>query len=525
MGTDISNEQVFVSALTYSLLSDELKQRLQEDVETDSEYQNVIRAYEQGWPEERKIELGEYWTHKRDTFAEDGLLYWRNRPVIPEKARERLLQSIHRGHVGIRASLRRAERVWWPQIKTDVKNYIKSCHTCQSNSDQQRAEPMLSFEIPTAPGIAIASDFFDCEKDQYVLFTDLFSGWTEFFQVKTKDSKNLIRSLRSFMIRNGIPRVFHSDRGSAYTGNEFEKFCKDMSIRRTDASAKHERGNAHAEAAVKRVKKWLMRCRSEDELMKASLAWHQTPIMPGRPSPAQIHLGRNIRDELHWTVEKANISWEDVRSWKSKMNDEAKKYFDRGTRELEPLHDNQDVFVFTKGEWKEGKVLRKLERPRSYQVELKDGAILERNRVKLKPNRTEHSANPKRPVTLKLALPFQERREQAGRRDTEPWPWTVELREPDEHAEPADIAAVRSPARDVPAEPEPAADVAPSPVSVGDAGVDTRNDERHDQETGERPETDQDHEYNTRRESSTPEPLPQLARRKIKKLKRLIEEI
>jgi transposase InsO family protein len=359
MGTDLESHMIFVSALDYSYLSDELRKRLKHDAREDEVYQTVTRAVETGWPEEMRKDTGEYWGFKSDLFLEEEILFWRGRPVIPENARQRFMESIHRGHVGINASLKRAEAVWWPNIKKDVKSYRLTCHTCQANADNQTRELMQSFEIPKAPGLVVASDFFDCGKDEYVLFVDIFSGWVEFFNVKTKDAKNLIKALRTYMLRNGIPRVFHSDRGSAYTSKEFEDHCQSMGISRRDASAKHERGNAHAEAAVKQIKKYLKRCRNEDELVKAVLAWQQTERCPGRPSPAQIHMGRNLRDELHWEVRQAEIQWEDVRHWKEAKNMDAKKYFDKGTKLLSELDEGQEVFVRWKKEWREGTIQRK----------------------------------------------------------------------------------------------------------------------------------------------------------------------
>jgi hypothetical protein len=269
---------------------------------------------------------------------------------------------------------------------------------------------MKAFEVPVAPGLVIGSDFFDSGADQYIIFVDLFSSWIEFFKIPTKDAKNLIRALRSYMTRNGVPRVFTSDQGSAYTSHEFENFCKEMGIRRVDGSAKHERGNAHAEASVKKVKKLLARCRSEDEVMKAILAWHQTPIAPGRPSPAQIHLGRNVRDELHWNVQQACVQWGEVKTWKEEKQLRAKQDFDKGTRVLKSLDEGQEVFVRIDDEWKEGKIVKQLDRPRSYEVEMQNGRRLERNRVKIKPNESRHSKKPTKPVTFSNVFDSQQPR-------------------------------------------------------------------------------------------------------------------
>ncbi len=410
MGTELEAETVFVSELQYVALSDELRQKLHEECETDSEYQATREAYAKGWPEEMKEQCRQYWSDKTDIYEEQGLLFYHGRPVVPDGARERFLESIHRGHVGIQTGCRRAQRVWWPGINKDVKRFVQTCHTCQASADNQRREPMQSYEIPSAPGLVIGSDFFDCGNDQYVIFVDLFSTWIEFFKVGTKDAKSLKKALRVYISRNGVPRVFTSDQGAAFTSQEFQIFCDKFGIKRMDGSAKHERGNAHAEAAVKKIKKLLTRCKDEDELVKAILAWHQTEVAPGRPSPAQIHLGRNLRDDLNWNVEQAQVQWEDVRKWRTARNEKAKEYFDRGTRELSPMTEGQKVFVRVDEEWKEGVIEKKLERPRSYAVKMDEGRTVERNRVKLKPNETRHSKKPRKPVTFGNSFSLQQPR-------------------------------------------------------------------------------------------------------------------
>jgi hypothetical protein len=332
MGTDIDAEAVFVSAIEYTALSDELRRQLEAESTEDSEYQAVLTAYREGWEQASRQQVGEYWSERTEYFVEDSILYFRGRPVVPKGARERFLQSIHRGHVGMQVCLRRAQRVWWPGMNQEIKQYVQTCHTCQSSADQQRDEPMKAFEVPVARGLVVGSDVFDSGADQYVIFVDLFSNWIEFFKIPTKDTKNLIKTLRNYMTRNGVPRVFTSDKGSAYRSHEFAEFCKEMGIKRADGSAKHERGNAHAEASVKKIKKLLARCRSEDEVMKAILAWHQAPIAPRRPSPAQIHLGRNVRDELHWNVQQACVQWSEVRSWKEEKQLRAKQDFEGDER-------------------------------------------------------------------------------------------------------------------------------------------------------------------------------------------------
>ncbi len=403
MGTDLEANEVFVSecSTTGALISefaytentDKTRQKICEAAEKCTEYQATRNAWFKGWEPSDAENCGEYWKVRDGIFESEGLLYHNGRVVIPRTLRAKFLRALHRGHPGINAMVSRARTIWWPGWEKEVKEFVRGCACCQKNAPRQIKEPMHSFEIPTAPGLVIASDHFFLGGNVYVLFTDTFSMWTEFFKVPSTSGKHLIRALRTFMARNGIPRVVTADQGAAFTSEEFFEFCEKMEIQLRVGSAKYSQGNAHAEAAVKRVKKWLKRCNNEDELFMAILAWHQTPLAQGRPSPAEIHLGRNVRDGLSWRVEQARVDWDDVRLWRLDRNEKAKKYYDRGSKPLSELITGQEILVWnheTK-KWSEGVVLKQLERPRSYLIRTKEGAELERNRRDLKPYSAWHS--------------------------------------------------------------------------------------------------------------------------------------
>jgi hypothetical protein len=248
---------------------------------------------------------------------------------------------------------------------------------------------MMSVDVPTAPGLAIASDYFQAEGKEYVLFVDLFSSWTEYFKVNSRRPSTLIEKLRQFMTRNGVPRILYSDKGSAYESMEFQSFCKEWGIELITCSGEYPQGNGTAEAAVKRVKKWLSGASNEDELSKAILAWHQTPIVEGRPMPAQIHLGRNVRDELSTKVKPCTIPWGEVRMWRSAQKERNASVYNKRARDLPELEKGDRVFVSIHGKWRQAVIERKASRPRSFVLRMLDtGNLLERNRVHLRPDKT-----------------------------------------------------------------------------------------------------------------------------------------
>lgn len=119
------------------------------------------------------------------------------------------------------------------------------------------------------------------------------------------------------------------------------------------------------------------------------LQWAQTPIAPGRPSPAQIHFGRNLRDDLHNRVEQSAVAWEEIKQWKEASREAVARGYNRGSRELETLTVGTEVFVLCREVWRTGVISRVLEKPRAYAVKLHDsGRTIQQNRKFLRVNST-----------------------------------------------------------------------------------------------------------------------------------------
>jgi hypothetical protein len=387
MATDVPLEEAHVSMINTAPLSKELQELVEKKAKEDQEYVKMGEAYDKGWPGVEKENCGEYWSVRENIVAEDGLLYRSGVLVIPKGARPRLMASLHRAHVGLHTMRKRAEEtIWWPGIWSDLKDLRRDCSQCQVLMPAQQKETMCSFKVPPAPGLEWHSDYLEWAGQEYVLYTDAFSGWTETYTARTRTANDLKKITRLHFLRHGIPRRIHSDQGSAYMAEEFKEFCKKWGVEIVTASAKHSQGNAIAESAVKKIKRAIKSAETEDELVQALLAIQQTPLAMGRPSPAQLHFGRNLRDEIHDKVQRADVEWPEVQAFKEQRKAQEKKKYDRTARDLPDLTQGQRVRVKWNEEWKSAEVLEKIaERPRSYRLRMKNsGRIVERNRVMIR---------------------------------------------------------------------------------------------------------------------------------------------
>ena len=87
-----------------------------------------------GWPydiNDVPHVLCPYYGHRNILTVEDGLILWGEALIIPPSEREKILQAIHEGHMGISICQIRARHcVYWPRINSDIKCLVELCPSC-----------------------------------------------------------------------------------------------------------------------------------------------------------------------------------------------------------------------------------------------------------------------------------------------------------------------------------------------------------------------------------------------------------
>ena len=98
---------------------------------------------------------------KASTPGAKLLLLRGHRIVVPRSLQQETLHKIHSGHQGIlRCRLRVSSAVWWPGIKHQVEQLVRSCPACTQASLAHR-QPMISSPLPNHPWEKVASDLFE----------------------------------------------------------------------------------------------------------------------------------------------------------------------------------------------------------------------------------------------------------------------------------------------------------------------------------------------------------------------------
>ena len=137
---------------------------------------------------------------------------------------------------------------------------------------------------------------------------DRFTNWVDVRRAKPdteeSGSKGLITACREVFMAFGVPEEVANDGGPEYKSNDFKSFLKRWGVRLRTSSAYHPSANGRAEVAVKAAKRALRDHTGQDgrlnsdEFARALLLLRNTPDKTTGRSPAELLLGRRLRDAL-----------------------------------------------------------------------------------------------------------------------------------------------------------------------------------------------------------------------------------
>ena len=102
---------------------------------------------------------------------------WRIRVVIPMKLRDRVLEELHDGHLGI-VKMKRLARshVWWPGMDKEIEEVTYTCQGCQRMKENPKLSTLHPREFMEGPGKRIHIDL------QVHLRTKLLCVWSMLIQ-------------------------------------------------------------------------------------------------------------------------------------------------------------------------------------------------------------------------------------------------------------------------------------------------------------------------------------------------------
>jgi transposase InsO family protein len=371
--------------------SDKLLDRIATESSQDRILSAAMLHTKQGWPDHvSKVEppLREFFQVRSDLSIKSGLLTKGSRIVIPESMREEILDRIHEGHMGITKCRERASTsVWWPKISSHISNRVQSCQFCESRQPTQAKEPLTTTPLPERAFQQVAADLCEFKGQQYLVLIDYYSRYLEIAHLPQATASTTILKMKNIFAHHGVPETLVTDNGRQFTADEFKKFTESWRINHITSSPYFPQGNGEAERAVKEAKKIL----AQEDPFAALLSHRSTPCTATGVSPAELLMGRRLRNKLPTlpeTLLPVNIVRNRVLQRDEKKKKENKANFDKrnGARLLPVLNPGDTVLQKLDNEksWTNPATVERMIRPHSYIIQT-EGGRYRRNRKHLKP--------------------------------------------------------------------------------------------------------------------------------------------
>ena len=266
--------------------------------------------------------------HVRDRLSVvDGLLTYTfdcsaPRLIVPRALRSQVIKNIHAAHQGRESILARTRNsVYWPGITNDIITSCESCPECQKMAPSQPKEPLVMTKPPEYPFQQAVADLFSKNSTSYLAYACRLTAWLEVAHFPSSvPSREVIKVLREFFHRFGIPEEISLDGGPNLDSLECLEFLKSWGVARRLSSAYYAQSNGRAEVAVKTAKRILTGntgprgSLNTDAASKALMQYRNTPIKGTDTSPAQLLLGRSIRDSVPQppSAYKVSAKWQQM---------------------------------------------------------------------------------------------------------------------------------------------------------------------------------------------------------------------
>lgn len=292
---------------------------LQEETKCDPVLSQLSELVNNGWPESMQ-DLPEsvqpYWCFRDELAIMDGLVMKGSRVIVPSASRADTLQRLHDGHQGVSATLQRARRtVYWPKMQEDITSLIQHCTECQIHGNKKPRSPERQVSA-TKPMEILGCDLMDFQGQPILVSIDYFSGYITIDPLRSSSTTAVTARLNDTFRKFGLAERIISDNGPCFRSDQFNKFCEEFDIHHTTSSPYFHESNGRAERAVQTARHILQKCKTDTEITRALLAYHDTPISADLPSPAELFFNRRIFNRLghpHTTThitdeERVNLS-------------------------------------------------------------------------------------------------------------------------------------------------------------------------------------------------------------------------
>ena len=194
-------------------------------------------------------------------------------------------------------------------MERDVNTPTMRCRDCRQQAPSQQNEPLILAPIPEYPFQHVVADLFHKDGHHYLAYADRLTGFIELAHFPTTTtSTTIINTIREFFHRWGAPTEISLDGGPNLDSLGVRLWLTQWGVKYRLSSAYYPQSNGRAEAAVKTLKRLLIGNTGDkgslktDQVAYALMQHRNTPLRGMTKSPAQLALGRPLRDSLHYHI-------------------------------------------------------------------------------------------------------------------------------------------------------------------------------------------------------------------------------
>ncbi|XP_043249938.1 uncharacterized protein K02A2.6-like [Colletes gigas] len=280
----------------------------------DAKLQQLVQALQSG----RHLKPNERFNVPLTEFScQQGILMRDSKVLIPRKLRNKILDELHEGHLGIVKMKSLARRYcWWPGIDSDLERLAKDCGNCNLVRNNPPKIQVQTWPQTERVFQRVHIDYAGPFKGHYFfVLVDAFSKWPELFITNDITSSTTIEKCRQVFATFGIPEMIVSDNGRHFTSHEFKEFLKFNGIVHKTTAPFHPATNGLAERWVQTFKLMLNKKLQGTLVTKKELqvAVHQillryrnTPHQSTGESPAERMFNRRLRTRLDLLLPREN---------------------------------------------------------------------------------------------------------------------------------------------------------------------------------------------------------------------------
>ena len=149
---------------------------------------------------------------------------------------KKVLNLGHQGHSGIvKMKSLMSTKVWWPNMNTDIENFVKSCKCCTATSQPDKPPQIQPTITPNKPWEVIHMDLCGPFPNGNIILAliDEYSRWPEVnvFQ-RDPSTQQIIDHLRKTFAVHDIPYKIVADNGPQFKkrNKELKSFCLQIGI-------------------------------------------------------------------------------------------------------------------------------------------------------------------------------------------------------------------------------------------------------------------------------------------------------